>query len=132
VPFGVDPVRVYHVPARRVHESEEDNRRQVLTMVKFFDYIWKHDGPLLVKERSVRFEMKPLEKDAVFADLRDGRAFRVSAVSKGTKKLGTFRQVPKDIVHTFDAKPLSDEELAQLRTRCKFDEDDEWKYLILS
>jgi hypothetical protein len=99
--------------------------------VKVFDYIWKHDGPLSVDETSVRFRTKPLEKDVVFADLRNGRTFRVFAVSEGTKEPGTFKHVPKDIVHTFDAKPLSEEELTELRTRCKFDDGDDWKYVIL-
>ena len=100
-------------------------------LAKCFDYIWKHNGPLPVDETSVRFRTKLLEKDVVLADLRNGRAFRVFAVSKGTKEPGTFKQVPKDIVHTFDAKPLSEEELTQLRTRCKFEDGEEWNYLIL-
>jgi hypothetical protein len=100
-------------------------------LAKEFDYIWKHDGPLPVVETSVRFKGKPLQKDGVFADLRNGRAFRVSAVSKGTEEPGTFRHVPKDVVHTFDEKPLSEEKLTQLRMQCEFDDRDEWKYLIL-
>jgi hypothetical protein len=99
--------------------------------VKFFDYAWKHNGPLPVDETSVRFRDKPLEKDVVFADLRNGREFKVFAVSKGTEELGTFKHAPKDVVHTFDAKTLSDDELIQLRTRCKFEDGDEWKYVIV-
>lgn len=99
--------------------------------VKVFDYVWKHNGPLSVGETSVRFREKPLEKDVVFTDLRNGRAFKVFAVSKGSQELGTFKHVPKDVVHTFDAKSLSEEELTQLRTRCKFDERDGWNYLIV-
>jgi hypothetical protein len=98
--------------------------------VKFFDYVWKHNGPLPVDATSVRFRDKALEKEAVFADLRNGRSFKVFAVSKGTEELGTFKHVPKDIVHTFDAKSLSEEELMQLRTRCKFEDGDEWRYVI--
>jgi len=99
--------------------------------VKFFDYVWRHNGPLPVDATSVRFRDKPLEKDIVFADLRNGRAFRVVAVSKGTEEPGTFKHVPKDVVHTFDAKSLSEGELTRLRTRCKFGDDDEWRYVIL-
>jgi hypothetical protein len=98
--------------------------------VKFFDYVWRHNGPLPVDATSVRFRDKPLEKDALFAGLRNGRTFKVFAVSKGTEELGSFKHVPKDIVHTFDVKSLAEEELTQLRARCKFD-DDEWKYVIL-
>ncbi len=97
---------------------------------KVFDYVWKHNGPLPVDATSVRFRDKPLEKDAVFADLRNGRTFKVFAVSKGTEPI-TFKHVPKDIVHTFDAKSLSEQEVAQLRIRCKFEDGDEWKYVIL-
>lgn len=99
--------------------------------VKFFDYVWKHNGPRPVDATSVRFGDKPLEKDALFADLRNGRRFRVFAVSKGPEEPGTFKHVPKDVVHTFDAESLSEEGLAQLRKRCKFEDDDEWKYVIL-
>jgi hypothetical protein len=99
--------------------------------VKFFDYAWEHNGPLPVDETSVCFRAVPLKKDVVFADLRNGRAFKVFAVSKGSEVPGTFRHVPKDIAHTFDTKPLPEDELTQLRTRCKFDEDDGWNYLIL-
>jgi hypothetical protein len=100
--------------------------------VKVFDYVWKHNGPLPVDATSVRFRDTPLEKDVVFGDLRNGRTFKVYGVSKGTTEPGTFKHVPKDVVHTFDAKPLSEEELTQVRMRCKFDDRDEWKYLILS
>jgi hypothetical protein len=96
-----------------------------------FDYVSKHKGPLPVDETSVRFRAKPLEKDVVFADLRNGRAFKVYAVSKGTEEPGSFKHVPEDIVHTFDAKSLSEGELTQLRTRCKFEDGDEWKYASL-
>ncbi len=99
--------------------------------MKFFDYIWKHNGPLTVDETSVRFRERPLEKDVVFIDLRNGRAFKVFAVSKGIEEPGTFKHVPKDVVHTFDAKSLSEAELTQSRTRCKFEDGDEWKYVIL-
>ncbi len=99
--------------------------------VKFFDYVWRHNGPLPVDATSVRFRDKPLEKDIVFVDLRNGRAFKVVAVSKGAEEPGTFKHVPKDVVHTFDAKSLSEEELTRLRTRCKFEDDDEWRYVIL-
>jgi hypothetical protein len=101
-------------------------------MVKVFDYIWTHNGPLPVSEASAQFKGMPLEKDAVFADLRNGRTFWVVAVSKGTKELGSFEHVPNDTVHTFDAKPLSEKELTQLRARCKFVDDDNWHYVILS
>lgn len=100
--------------------------------VKFFDYVWKHNGPRPVDATSLRFRGKPLEKDVLFTDLRNGRTFKVLAVSKGTQGPGTFKHVPKDSAHTFDAKSLSEEELTQLRTRCKFEDDDEeWKYVIL-
>lgn len=99
--------------------------------MKVFDYIWKHNGPQPVDETSVRFREKALEKDVVFADLLNGRTFRVFAVSEGTKEPGTFKHVPKDIVYTFDAKSLSEEDLTQLRTRCKFEDGDDWRYVIL-
>lgn len=99
--------------------------------VKVFDYVWKHNGPLPVDATSVRFRDKPLEKDALFADLRNGRTFKVSAVSKGPEEPGTFKHIPKDVVHTFDAKSLSEEELTQMRTRCKFEDGDEWNYVIV-
>ena len=98
--------------------------------VKVFDYVWKHNGPLPVDATSVRFRDKSLERGVVFADLRNGRTFKVFDVSKGTEELGTFKHVPKDIVHTFDEKSISEEELTQLRVRCKFVDGDEWRYVI--
>jgi hypothetical protein len=119
--------------------SEEGSNPRKLKMstekatqtVKFFDYVWEHSGHLPVHETSVRFRAKALEKDDVFVDLRNGRTFKVFAVSPGANEPGTFNHVPKDIVHTFDAKSLSQEELTQLRTRYKFVDGDQWKYVIL-
>jgi hypothetical protein len=99
--------------------------------VKFFDYVWRHNGPRPVDATSVRFRDKPLERDVLFADLRNGRAFKVFAVSKGAEEPDRAKHVPKDVVHTFDGKSLSEEELSKLRTRCKFENDDEWNYVIL-
>lgn len=99
--------------------------------VKFFDYVWKHNGSVPVSETSVRFRDKPLKKDAVFADLRNGRTFKVVAVSEEIKEPGALKHVPTDIVHTFDAESLSEKDLTQLRTRCKFEDGDEWNYVIL-
>ena len=85
-----------------------------------------------VDATSVRFKDKPLEKDIVFADLRNGRAFKVVAVSEGTEEpwqpLSTF---PRMLCIRSMRKSLSEEELTQLQTRCKFEDDDEWNYVIL-
>jgi hypothetical protein len=95
------------------------------------DYVWKHNGPLPNADNatSVRFT-KPLKEGRMFADLRNGRTYNVLAISK-VKEPGYFKHVPNEMMHTSDAKPLADGELATLRNLHKADEDPDWPYLIL-
>jgi hypothetical protein len=99
-------------------------------MARVNDYAWKHNGPVpSTGDTSVRFA-KPLEKGTVFADLRNGRTYTVLTISK-VKEPGYFKDVPKEMMHTLDAKPLGEEELATLRDVHKADQDPDWPYLIL-
>jgi hypothetical protein len=98
-------------------------------MANVNDYVWKHNGPRIrPDDTSVRFS-KPLRQGNVFADLRNGRTFIVTAIS--AVKEPAFKDVPKEILHTSDAKPIPKEQLMTLRDEHKLDEDPDWPYLIL-
>ena len=99
-------------------------------MVKVYQYVWKHNGPMSRPDATSVGFMKPLEEGGMFADLRNGRIYHVLGISK-VKEPGSFNDVPKEMVQTSDAKPLSEGELLDLRKRCKFDEDQR-EYVILS
>lgn len=58
-----------------------------------------------------------------FADLRDGRRFHVKAFSK-VKEPGRSKDGPTNIVHTSDGATFPKPELAELRVKCDFNEDD--------
>jgi len=99
-------------------------------MASVNDYVWKHNGtPSGTNETSVRF-MKPLKEGSMFADLRNGRTYKVGAISK-VKEPGYSKDVPKEMMHTSDAKPIPEEQLTTLRDAHKYDEDPDWPYLIL-
>lgn len=102
-------------------------------MEKAYEYVWKHNGPLSTTDTSVRFT-KPLKKGAMFTDLRNGHTYNVLAISEvKAEELGSFPNlVPKEAIHTSDAKPISDEQLATLQDKHKYKQDPEWPYLILS
>ncbi|SRR5260370_34189531 len=99
-------------------------------MAKVNDYVWKHNGPLSNTDAtSVRFT-KPLKEGSMFADLRNGCTYSVTAISK-VKEPGYFKDVPTEMLHTSDAKPISEEQLTALRDTHKYDEAPDWPYLIL-
>jgi hypothetical protein len=98
-------------------------------MVNFYDYFWKHNGtPTDTNETSVRFT-KPLKEGSMFADLRNGRTYNVVAVSQ--VKESSFKDTPKEMIQTSDAKSITDEQLTALRDSHKYPADPEWPYLIL-
>ena len=100
-------------------------------MAKEYQYNWYHTGSQKPNVDSVSFN-KALETDVIFADLRDGRTYKVLTIRPGPKECGSFRHVPKEDIHTTDGAPLDGAQLAQLRERCAFEGgDDPRPYLIL-
>lgn len=100
-------------------------------MAKEYQYNWHHIGSQKPNDQSVSFD-KALETDVIFADLRDGRTYKILTIKPGPKECGSFRHVPKEVIHTTDGAPLDGAQLAQLRKRCAFEGgDDPWPYLIL-
>ena len=93
------------------------------------DYVWKHYGPSTIDVTSLRF-VKALHEAGMFADLRNGHTYTVLRISQ-VKEPGELNRVPKEMLHTSDAKPIADEKLAMLRRLHKADVDPDWPYLIL-
>ena len=60
--------------------------------------------------------------DSLFADLRTGETYRVLAVFKARENDRHNSMMPEDVVQTFPAKQLSEQELADLRRQCKWEE----------
>lgn len=66
----------------------------------------------------------------MFADLRNGRTYNVVALSQ--LKESAFKQLPKEMIHTSDAKPIPEEQLTALRDVHKYDDSPDWPYLIIT
>jgi hypothetical protein len=87
-------------------------------MDPLYKYTWKRDvtdG----SDRGLTFT-KPLPKDGIFVNLRTGEAHRVFAIFTANENDRERSDLPEDVVQTFPADPLSQEQLEILRRQCEF------------
>ncbi len=83
-----------------------------------YKYTWKH-GISFTSNIQVEF-LRPLLQGMIFVDLSNGRTYRVHSLYKAKEMDRLHKGMPEDVVHTFPAGSLSDEELAALRKKHHF------------
>src|ERR1700722_17034925 len=88
-----------------------------------YKYTWKHEIAFATRKQ-LEFRRVPLQPGMVFVDLLNGRAYRVHSIFKAKENDRFHTAMPEDVVQTFPARPLTDEELAALRERYKFQPDE--------
>ena len=83
------------------------------------EYTWKHaiSG---TSNRGLKFD-RPLLEGMVFADLLSGKTYQVHSVCKAKEHDRITTSMSEDVVQTFDAKPLAEKDLLELRARLKFE-----------
>lgn len=92
-----------------------------------YNYTWKN-GLCLTSNQSLSFEF-PLTKDMMFVNLETGKRFKVFSVDKAKENDRHNTDMPEDVVQTFDAGVLTEQQLAELRKRYE-DTSAESKYRI--
>lgn len=88
-------------------------------MSTLYRYTWKHEISILSK-RQLEFP-QPLLSGMIFADLLNGKAYRVHSVFKAKEHDRFVEQMPDDVVQTFTAGTLSEDDLTALRKKHKYE-----------
>jgi hypothetical protein len=87
-----------------------------------YKYTWKHEIAFATRKQ-LEFRKAPLQPGMIFVDLLSGKAYRVHSIFKAKENDRFYSAMPEDVVQTFPARPLTDEELTALRERYKFQLD---------
>jgi hypothetical protein len=87
-----------------------------------YRYTWKHEIAFATRKQ-LEFRKSPLEPGMIFVDLLNGKTYRVHSVFKAKENDRFHSAMPEDVVQTFPARPLANEELSALRERYKFQPD---------
>jgi hypothetical protein len=87
-----------------------------------FKYTWKHEIAFATR-RQIEFSKVSLKPGMIFVDLLSGRAYRVHSIFKAKENDRFHPAMPENVVQTFAARPLTEEELTKLRERYKFQPD---------
>jgi hypothetical protein len=87
-----------------------------------YKYTWKH-GICISSNAEVEFRV-PLQQGMIFVDLLNGNAYLVHSLYKAKENDRMITTMSEDVVHTFPSRSLTDEELATLRERYKFQPDE--------
>ncbi len=93
-----------------------------MEMEATYQYTWKN-GVTICSKYSVGFA-RALQKDMIFVDLLTGDTYRVFSICKANGKDRDNLGMPEDVVQTFSAKPLSEEQLGALREKLGFQVDE--------
>ena len=84
-----------------------------------YTYTWKHEISIL-SNRSLEFP-EPLVVGTIFVDLQNGKAYRVHHVGKAKDLDRKVSQMPDEVVQTFSAGTISEENLTALRVKHKYE-----------
>jgi hypothetical protein len=87
-----------------------------------FEYTWKI-GPEYWSRRSLRTS-RALTQDTLLIDLYDGQRYAVQMIFPAGPKDREFDIMPDTAIQTWPAGKVSDEELASLRTRAKYEQNE--------
>jgi hypothetical protein len=87
-----------------------------------YKYTWKHEIAFATTKQ-LEFRKAPLQPGMIFVDLLNGKAYRVHSIFKAKENDRFHSAMPEDVVQTFPARPLTDNELTALRERYKFQPD---------
>ena len=84
-------------------------------MATLYEYTWKHN--ITITSSSQLTFSRPLAEGSQFANLRTGETYRVLAVFKARENDRHNSMMPEDVVQTWSASHLSEQELADLRRK---------------
>lgn len=88
-------------------------------MGTIFNYTWKHEISIFSKH-GLHFT-QPLTAGMIFVDLLNGKAYRVHSVYKAKEFDRAGTTMPEDVVQTFPAGSVTEDQLETLRKKHKFE-----------